>query len=436
MALMVYSGGIYPVPQTAFLLVVYALVLAIVTRRWRPIGNVLAVGAIGAGLSAPKLLPILESLSRYPRLVLSTESIDLTTFLTILTSHDQSVGSRPADIHQWGWHEYGMFVGWAAFVALACGALFARGQRATALRWTACLLLLLGFGNFHEYSPWNQLHNFPVFRSQHVPMRWLYVAALVFALLAAGLAEGILRRAALVRARPVGELAALAFAAYVAIDIGRVANLPMQSAFGMNPPAVRQELSAFHVEKTVPASLRYTAGDYAPPALPSEIANVGTIECITFPGLNVYARDGAGHAPGLGARGKGDASYKGEAFTVGGGRADILEWTPNSVTVAVSGAVPGDVVVLNQNYDPGWTVNGASALNHEDTVAAPISQASQVFVFRYRPRPLGLSLFVFALTVGGIAAAFRLRRLWLKRVPASHPARANASVTFVESPPC
>jgi hypothetical protein len=113
-----------------------------------------------------------------------------------------------------------------------------------------------------------------------------------------------------------------------------------------------------------------------------------------------------------------------------------LEWTPNSVTVAVSGAVPGDVVVLNQNFDPGWRVNGAAALNHEDTVAAPISQASQVFVFRYRPRPLAWSLFVFAITVGGIIAAFRLRRRWLKPVAVEHAAGANASVTFVESPPC
>jgi hypothetical protein len=436
-ALMVYGGAIYPLPETGLLLGVYACLLAFVTRRWTPVANLLGVALVGFGLAAPKLLPMLESLGKYPRLVFSSESIEIATFFTILTSHDQGIGSRPAEIHQWGWHEYGMFIGWAALVALICGALFSKGPRATALKWTAGLILLLGFGDFHEYSPWNQLHNFPIFRSQHVPTRWLYVAVLLFGLLAAMVAERLLHRAG--RGRAVGELLALGFAAFVAYDVGRVAVVPMQSAFGMKLPDVHQEFASFHTEKNVPASLHYTAGDYAPPALPSEMANVGTIECITFPGLNVFARDGAGKAPGLGAKGNGDPAYKGEVFTLKQGKAEVEKWTPNAVTVRVSDAVPGDLVVLNQNYDPGWRVDGAPAINFQDTVAATIREPSQTVVFRYRPRLWWWSLLIFVATVAGIVAAFRLRRRWMmvaRPIPeAPRPFAQSPPAAFTQSPP-
>ena len=406
-AMMVYTGGIYPLPQTALLLSTYAVLLAFMTRRLAPIGVLAGATLVGFGLSAPKLLPILEMLGRFPRLILSTEWIDPNTLLTLLTSRDQDVNSHPANVSQWGWHEYGMFIGWGGVIGLAVGAVLSRGYRATALKWTAALALLLGFGDFHEYSPWNQLHRLPMFRSQHVPTRWEYPAALLFALLAAAVAERLLQRAE--RLRGLAEVAALAIAGLVAFDIAHVAALPMKSGFGVAPPLVPEEDATFRTENTAPPQFRY-AMDWAPPALPGEIANVGTIDCSTFPGLNSYVREGL--SGGLGAKGKGDPAYKGETYTASQkGTATIDAWSPNAVTVRVTGATPGDLVVLNQNWDPGWQVDGAKAINYHDTAAASIARPSQVFIFRYRPRWWWLSLLVFALTTVGVVAAFRWRRL-------------------------
>jgi hypothetical protein len=86
LAAMVYAGGIYPLPQTIVVLAVYGVILAATTHSLRPIAVGLLAGLVSFGLSAPKLLPILEVIGRYPRLVDSPETNDLTAFVAILTS--------------------------------------------------------------------------------------------------------------------------------------------------------------------------------------------------------------------------------------------------------------------------------------------------------------------------------------------------------------
>ncbi|HEX3344283.1 MAG TPA: hypothetical protein VHS09_06905, partial [Polyangiaceae bacterium] len=85
-ATMVYGDGIYPVPHTAFLLLVYAALLGRSTRSWRPVRAVAAVGAVAIGLSAPKLLPLYEELQRYPRHIASEEAIWPQDLVRILTA--------------------------------------------------------------------------------------------------------------------------------------------------------------------------------------------------------------------------------------------------------------------------------------------------------------------------------------------------------------
>ena len=200
-AMMVYTGAIYPLPQTIFAMGVWACLLAAAHRTLRPIGLALASGIVSFGLSAPKLIPVIDVVRRFPRLVESTETLDLHAFVVIFTSRDQGFGSRPAPVSPYGWHEWGIYVGWVAFLALLLGVALARGRREVPLQWLAVLLVLLGFGAFHEYAPWTKMHLLPIFKSQHVPSRWLYPATLVLALVFASVLERGLRR--LGRARPV-----------------------------------------------------------------------------------------------------------------------------------------------------------------------------------------------------------------------------------------
>lgn len=87
-AMLVYSGGIYPLPHTVLLLSVYALIVALAERSLRPLTALATIGALGGALAAPKLLPLLDGFGKAPRLIESTESLEPGALLALLTSRD------------------------------------------------------------------------------------------------------------------------------------------------------------------------------------------------------------------------------------------------------------------------------------------------------------------------------------------------------------
>ncbi len=91
----------------------------------------------------------------------------------------------------------GIYVGIGGAALLLLGVVFVQGRREAALKGLGVILVALGFGAFHPEAPWTLLHKLsPVFRSQHVPSRFLYPAILVLGLVAAaGLGRVITRRA-------------------------------------------------------------------------------------------------------------------------------------------------------------------------------------------------------------------------------------------------
>jgi hypothetical protein len=409
-AMMVYTGAIYPLPQTVLTLGLWSILLAVSYRTTRPIAVALASGVVAFGLAAPKLIPVLDEVRRFPRLIDSTETLDLHGFVVIFTSPDQGFGSRPAPLSPYGWHEWGIYIGSAAFLALIAGTLFARSRRETMLKAVGLLLVIIGFGAFHDYAPWTLLHaKAPIFKSQHVPSRWLYPATLVLALvLASWLERGMVRLRGL---RGIAEVALLACAARISTDIAQVARLPMAQMFGSHMPNIPVRTQEFHTEAKMSNEYQYDGVSYGPASLPTEMANVDQIECMISPTLGVFSRDAHGVIKGMGAKGRGDPAYRGEAYTASGkGEAELVHFTPNAMTVHVEGATPGDLLVLNQNWDPGWRADGEPAVDSHDAVATVIRAPNETVMFRYRPHFWWLSLTICAATVGGVIAAFERRR--------------------------
>ena len=75
------------------------------------------------------------------------------------------------------------------------------------------------------------------------------------------------------------------------------------------------------------------------------------------------------------------------------------------------GAQPGEHVVLDQNWDPGWSASGRRVDNCHDTVRAELREADAVIVFRYRPLAFWPGIALFVVTLGGIGFAYhRVRR--------------------------
>ena len=404
LASMVYAGGIYPLPHAALLLSVYALLRAALERVWRPLFALAALGVVSVGLAAPKLFAVALDFGERPRLVPSTEAIDWAILWQALVAPDQTPSARPIAIPQWGWHEYGLYIGWAPALLLGLGVLWWAPRRDVALKLTGGVALVLGFGAFGSRAPWTLLHQVGLFRSQHVPTRWLYPALLLLGVAtAAAFGRSMVRLAW----RRNLDLALLGGCLLLAVDIGGEASVALEHAFWMHARPLRAA-PAFEQLERAPRGLQYQRRDYAPEAVPAVLAGIGVLQCTMHAGLNIWAPKAANGRPfGMGARGRDGAGYRGEAFLSSGvGTARLVRFSPNELVVEVAGAQVGERLVINQNFDPGWRVDGRATEAEHDALAAVLTAPSGRLTFRFWPRGLSAGLAALVLTVAGVALSY------------------------------
>jgi hypothetical protein len=406
-ALMVYWGGIYPLPHTALLLSGYALLLALFGKGSRPLLVMAIAGPVAILVSGPKLFAVLDHMRDVPRLIESKEVIGLAELVVMLTDPTQRYGSRPVRTPAYNWHEWGIYVGAGGLLLLVLAVVFAHGKREYALKILGLLCLLLGLGAFHRNAPWALLHELPVFSSQHVPSRFHYPMLLLlgaaFVAMAGRIVDPILRQ------RPWVDALLLVPVTLFMLDLVRVSRVPFEQAFWMRAPDKIEERAIFE-HRTHPP-VHYVRRDWAPPMLLSMMANTGVIKCY---GIDPNFVPGA---KALDAEG-----YRGSAHVdQGEGDAELVEWSPNRARVVVTGATPGALVVYNMNYDPSWRANGEPALDFEGRVAYRLAPGENEVTFRYFPRvlPWSVPLALFALAGCFVRRDHveRLRALWARRKP-------------------
>ncbi len=400
LAVLVYMGGIYPLPHTALLLVIYATTCAAVRGTWEPIRALVVAAVSGIGFAAPKLFPMIDLMMRYPRKIDSTETIDLGQLTAMLTDPNQSYSQAPVAIPRYGWHEYGIYVGVGVALAMVVGFVFARTRKAVPLRVTGLVFLLLGMGTFNPHAPWALLHQAPVFSSQHVPTRFLFPAVLMLALVFASFAGNYLDR--LVASNGWVDLLLLVPVWAVAFDITSVGRKSTEHSFYMEAPPILPN-PEFRQQSSLP--FNYSPPDWAGASLLAEFGNIGLIGSYGIPTFEPGAF--AVGAPG----------YRGEAYVVGppGGGARVVHFTPNTAVVEYDHAGPGSLLVYNMNFDPSWRANGRTATDYKNAVATPLSSEGGRVTFSYYPRALNWGLFVCALTFaigfGGTRAKARWSQL-------------------------
>jgi hypothetical protein len=405
-AALVYAGGIYPLPHTVLFVGLWALGLSLVERTPRPLLVLAAAGLAGVGLAAPKLLPILATMQRAPRVIASTEKLDLRSLWILLTSRDQAFYARPAPLVDYGWHEYGMYIGVAGAVVLAGALLLVGGRREAVLKAIGAALVVLGFGAFHRHAPWTWLHaHVPVFRSQHVPTRFLYPAVLALALVAASGLGRLVERHPPRRARWL-DLALAALALAIGVDVALVAQKPMRDAMWMVAPDAIPRAAEFSSAQHPP--YYYRRPDWAGPMYLAMLGNTGVIDCYGAPPFT-----------GQGALARTDPRYHGEAFVDGGGAARVARWSPNRVDLAVEGAAAGARLVYNMNFDEGWSATvrqgeAARALAvfaDRDRIAVALPAGASEVTLSYVPVGLRTGLALAALSSLALAAGV----LWQRR---------------------
>jgi hypothetical protein len=373
LALAVMEGGAYAVAHALVALVVLAVYRAVAERTARPFLVLAQAGLMGVCLAAPKLLEMQPLLARYPRLTESHEAVRVDLAVRGLLDWRQDLQDTPRVEPDYGFHEYGAYVG--AFV-LVLALLGVWGARRAAIPWLVLfgmtVAFALGWTLGGEHSPWALLHRLPIFASLRIPSRFLVVAVLALGMLSGLAVERLARRGSRWRLA-LGMLLATAV-----IDMARVGPPNLRYVFE-RPAVLREPSSTFVQRREKDFNEMYSLAR----------ANMGALTCYEPLDPDVFP---------VGAN---EAGYRGERYTLFGADVKLLRWSPNQLALAV-GADRADVLVINSNYDASWQVASGRGrtVNHAGLLAIEVPAGSQELVIRYSRTRFVAGLMIAIVSLG------------------------------------
>lgn len=372
LALAIGEGGVYPVTYTGVALGVLAVHGSIAGRSARPLANLGAAGAMAACLAAPKLLFVLPLMARNARLTRATEETEFDVLVQALLGRGISVPPG----YDYGFHEYGAYVGPIPVLLALVGVSAWKSRRSTA-PWLilACLGLALSLGGAlgGEYSPWALLHRAPVFASLRAPSRFILLTVLAVGVLAG---FGVDRLVSVSRGRRLAAALALVLAATVDLALVGPPNLENVSA----TLGTTLERSPSFVQLDNADNKRMYA---------VARANMGALNCYEPV------------QPAVAPVGINEPGYRGEQYLLAPGRVGRIEWSPHQLTFEVSSDGP-NTLVLNSNYDESWQVvaGAGQAFEYGGLLAVKIPAGSQRLSVAYRSTRFTLGVL---LAIGGLA---------------------------------
>ncbi|MGC2063687.1 MAG: hypothetical protein WA610_11975 [Thermodesulfovibrionales bacterium] len=390
-ALMVFEGGTYTVPHTALFIIIISLLLTIQKRNWLPLRATLLCGITGGLLSAIKLLPTLEFIKMVPRYTDSTDALTPELLYRTLLDRVQSLSLKGFPGQVWGWEEYAHYVGFLPLLLAVAGVVIYK-RKEWPLIVTGVFFLTLAWGNFSDLSPWNILHHLPLFKSQRVPSRFMQHFIFLVAILA-GFSAARIETAPFLESRKkwLPPLVLALLLSIITVDLIRVNSGVFAEAFPHQPPEIHKN-DAFR--QIVGKNTEMYRGF---------LENSGTLDCYEEMHLPTMAVP----LP--------DRMYReGEAYLVeGAGQADVTSWSPNRVTIHVDGE---GLLLLNQNYTPGWrTKEKKEVFSYKGVIATKVGHDEKEVTFYYLPTTFLIGMLVTAATI--LASILLLLKLPSRKKP-------------------
>ena len=411
-AWMILGGGVYPFTVTSMFLAAFCLLSMVRTRSIKPVIALAAIVVMAFLLSAVKAIPQYEFMSSFPRKTEAVEYHSVELLEKSLFSRNQRVVTQGEDFYlkagetkeeyhktfwsgarPWGWHEYGAFTGFAAFVLFAASVISIRRSWPWILISAGALLMSLG-----EFSPidiWSLLHRLPVVSSLHGSSRVMPLFIFAFAI-AAGFALSRFEEAVGKKRKMAGSLLAGAVVAVVFIEMFTVSQPVLKDAFTESAPKVAKNDSFRQLVVAEPTKVNYR----------SFLSNTGVLNCYDTMRPPIKA------VPFGTDEGRKNPGYMGEAFFASGkGSASVTYFSPNLVVVEAD-PMGKDTLVLNQNFFKGWKADGVDAVDHWGLVGTALEPGKKQVTFRYSPASfkVGLVISVISFVIVGFLALRPCRR--------------------------
>lgn len=363
LSLQFWGGGTYPF---AFALSAFGLLAVLLALRDKKGGYLMRWAEMLAAFvvfSAPRLFMVMETLYRFPRVTVNEDAqVPGSVFYYALLCRDQIHNHIPGLKID----EVATYVG--LIPCLLAAALFFQWRKFWPYLCVLIFSLALALGN----SPGSVL--WPVFHLLgggyfHFSTRSLLISVFFIAM-AAGLSLSYL----VVRwgaKYPAVAGMACATAIFVLVDLC-VVLAPVRN-FAVTNAAQHQHFDPANPfsQLEVTEKERYRFGNSS--MLDLLLHNTGTsngYDALPIP-VHVLPRNSAG--------------YRGEFYFQNGGVPQIVSWQPDRWQLRL-GASTTDILVVNQNFDPGWKTDPpAKLVNAGGLLGRPVSPSDRSMVFYYLP---------------------------------------------------
>jgi hypothetical protein len=371
-ALCYLEGGIYAIIFASMIAAAWSVTAALRNKSFKPILALAAVEVSGLLLCMHILWPSVLNLVENVRTSVDSEAVPLSALGEIFISTDIKWGWEARFPYQrWHWFEYTAYAGPVFFLALLLA--LVRGRPHT-LGWTALGLffVLFAVGDFHEWSPWTLSHEFPVFQSMRASGRAFIPAIFCFAIAVAPALDQV-------------RYVAPALTVALLLNLGWVGPTALKDAFTIHrrvdapDPHFTQRKDKRHFVLIDRKNFSLMSVDV--------MRNRGALSCYDPLRPETHA--------------KVVFPKQRETYLLGTrGNARFERWSPNSLTVSLTGLESPGILVINQNYHPGWrTADGRPLLPRYGVIATSVSPGDRQVRFDFHPPGFYPGLTVVALTL-------------------------------------
>lgn len=408
-------SGVYVVSIFAAFLSVYALLKSVQLRNGVPVKTLIMVFGGAILLCAVKLFPMLEFMFQNPRFIDEPGGMNLMTLYNALLSRQQaflndyvlSWSSAMKMGLDYQWHEYGAYVGVIPILLFFCGVV-----RKARERWplivTGLIFLFISMGNESPVNLWKIMHSLPVYSSLHVPSRFIFGFVFSVALLSGWglmflekIVSGVKNKTKI----PLGTCVSFSIVAIVLFDLLLVTAPVFKDVFRIVPLKVERNATfrqryqdenflKYEMIKSFPCHLSYSS------MYPIFLSNSGILG--SYEVVGIKRGD---------VRTVLDPDYRGEVYLAGDNGKVLVEYfSPNKLIIDVD-IQEQDVLVINQNYYPGWRVKKdgkilrAGAFN--GLIADPVLPGRHKITFFYMPLSFLVGLFVSVSFILSAAMLYR-----------------------------
>lgn len=393
-SLMFFNGTTYPFIHTGLFMLIYSLLLIFEKKNFKSLKILISVFILTFLLGAIKFIPEIEFLLKNPHTTDDISMNSIWNLYDIFLSRNQLHGSQhfsaeeienfikknnleESEVEIWGWWEYGAYVGVLPLLLYILG-LFVNWRKNKSLIIVSIIFLIISLGYGSPINIWKFLRLLPIFKSLHVPSRFILIFLFCLSILSGmTLSKFEQKNEFKVFKKCFVPLILL----IILLDLYLVVSPIVKDAFVIEPKKIEKS-NFYQTYRGIPYSnLTYSS------MYPTLLENKGSITCRDV--LNL----------GRNARGAEDPDYRGEVYLLNGnGDAEITYFSPNIVKVKIN-LTKEDLLILNQNYDKGWKSKTHDVESHNNLLSTKVSPKDEQITFYYLPNSFLIGLVITSLTL-------------------------------------